>query len=362
MKFRRAACFLTTALAAGGALADPPATIAADVAALEAVLSSYNVYVDGNFGTSSNPYTSDSQGAMAIGGNAWLTGFQAGSALPKGQTALTVGGTLTASNGSASGSVVVGGTTSFPSANGGFTVNGNLTLAEAAKNASLPSKVTGATSFSQVSAGGAAASIASTFSQLTAASQDLNSTLRTTGTAGTVSKNGNELDLTGTGSVNFFTVSASQLVGINGLRFNTAKGSTTIVDVEGQFAPGGTLTNFGFLGNVDPTHTLFNFVDAKQISLNGIGFDGSILAPNAQITALNGQFDGTVIANSFGSVTYNDAEFHEDAFQGYIDPPGTATPVPEPTALALLLAGMGSILLVFGRRPKARLAQVPTRR
>ena len=394
MKFRnatRALAPLCLALAASPVLA----TTSADIAALTAVLSNYNVYVDGNFGTASNPYTSDSQGAMAIGGNAWLTSFSAGTnltggtaltvqgnlsltngssagaiavggnatfssmtvgaKLSAGATALTVGGNLTASNGTINGNTVVAGTTSFLNANSGSTVNGNLTLAESSQGASLPTHVAGTTTYNQsVTAATAVPSITSNFQLLKQASTDLATSLLSAGAKGTVSNYYGQLDLTGTAAVNYFSLTASQLVGINGLDFLTPVGSTTIIDVTGQFTAGATITNYGFLGNDDPTHVLFNFVDATKISINGIGFGGSILAPNAEIDAVNGNFNGTVIANSFGSVIYNDAEFHEDAFTGTINTPVLASnspiQVPEPGSVTLLMAGFASLMVLVARR------------
>jgi choice-of-anchor A domain-containing protein len=89
---------------------------------------------------------------------------------------------------------------------------------------------------------------------------------------------------------------------------------------------------------------LFNFIDATEITIGNIAFDGSILAPNAHIFASGGNVDGTVIAKSISGVT----ELHHKPFEGTV--PGT---VPVPGAVWLLGFGVMGLAAFRKKNPTA---------
>jgi choice-of-anchor A domain-containing protein len=118
------------------------------------------------------------------------------------------------------------------------------------------------------------------------------------GSNGTVQNNWGGLVLTGTDpQLNVFNLNASQLQNIWGLRINAPAGSTVLVNVSGTNA---TLQNFGMnLSGTDASRVLFNFNQAQKVTLSGIGFQGSILAPHAAVCFNNGSLTGDVVAQSF---------------------------------------------------------------
>ncbi|MEQ8516448.1 MAG: choice-of-anchor A family protein, partial [Chromatocurvus sp.] len=59
----------------------------------------------------------------------------------------------------------------------------------------------------------------------------------------------------------------------------------------GEFRHNGELTN----------RILFNFVNATSLTMNAIGFKGSVLAPNANVNFFNGHIDGNLIAGSLSA-------------------------------------------------------------
>ncbi len=72
--------------------------------------------------------------------------------------------------------------------------------------------------------------------------------------------------------------------------------------------------------------------------------EGTILAPNAAVNFINGQFNGTLIADSVSGA----GESHWDPFIGVLP----AQPVPEPASIVLAGCGVAGIGLVryFRRR------------
>src|SRR5206468_696104 len=94
----------------------------------------------------------------------------------------------------------------------------------------------------------------------------------------------------------------------------------------------------------DKQHVLFNFPQATTLNTNGIGINGSLLAPLAAVNFASGNIDGTLIAQSVS----NNGEAHNLPFQGNLH----LTAVPEPASLALMLLG-GVGLAVRARRRRA---------
>ncbi|MEI9958516.1 MAG: choice-of-anchor A family protein [Ferruginibacter sp.] len=116
---------------------------------------------------------------------------------------------------------------------------------------------------------------------------------------------------------------------IQGLFINIPSGATVLVNIHNTTAviSGGNMTvnslgapsNFGAGANV-----LFNFKEATALNLNAFALLGSVLAPNATLTATGGSINGQAIIG--GNVSMLDGfEFHNFEFTGNI--PAALLPV-----------------------------------
>ena len=99
------------------------------------VLGSYNLFVSGDVGSSTQAYISDSEGAMVVGGNAYLTSFANASTTQVNGYGLIVGGSLAFTNGSLGGNTYVGGSAALKSVSANaLTAGGSLYLDTMAVN------------------------------------------------------------------------------------------------------------------------------------------------------------------------------------------------------------------------------------
>ncbi|WAC19484.1 choice-of-anchor A family protein [Luteolibacter sp. SL250] len=264
--------------------------------------SDYNVFIFGNF-TSSG---SDTEGRLAVGGNADLTNYSVGSSLPtSGGNTLVVGNNLTFTSGQV---------------NKGDAVYGNTA---STSNFGIPDG-------SLVK--GSPIDFSAAQSQLTQLSGSL---------AG-MAANGSFNDYYGTlqfvgsdPSLNTFTVTAPSVNSANGIQINAPANSTVVINIGGDNI---FFDNFGIsIANTDKQRVLYNFYEATALTIAGISVQGSVLAPLANVTFSNGNVEGTLIANN---VT-GQGEYHNYKFQGTL-------PVPEPSGAALL--GLSLASLAFRRR------------
>jgi choice-of-anchor A domain-containing protein len=211
---------------------------------------------------------SDTEGKLAVGGNATLEGYSVGDKVSNVGAELVVGGNLSYINGQVDGGdVVYGGTLNSK----WFGLNGGT-----ATQAASP------INFAQIN------------SDLTAKSMELAAKPAT----GTVVNRFGGLYLTGTKTdINYFNLTAAQLGKTWGINISAPAGSTVIVNISG------TTANFKFAGyslsgGINASNVLLNFSQATTINLNGVGIEGSILAPKAHLNFDNGQIRGTVVACS----------------------------------------------------------------
>lgn len=232
---------------------------------------SYNTFIFGDFSN-----TSDTQGRLAVGGNANLYGYSVGDQLPydKNDNVLVVGGDLNFTSGRVYGTAVVGGSATLGHANiadGGVFTNQPMPFSFSDER----QRLTG---------------LASSLSQRAS--------------TGSVVNNWGHLTLTGSGSnaIQVFNVSGSDMLNANGLSLsNIGADDTVIINVSGLTSG---LTNMGMndLANKNDK-VLFNFYEANELSLYGVGVQGSILAPLADIDNATGVIYGTIIAGSLnGSI------------------------------------------------------------
>jgi len=274
----------------------------------------YNAFIFHDFNSS---YT-DTQGRLAIGGDATLAGYGVGTGLAAGTAGdtLAVNGNLTTYNGGQlyQGDARIGGTTT--STNGGFTVaKGSLYT-----NASTPINFdTAKTQY---------ANMATSLSGLAA--------------TGTVRNDYGGLKLIGNDS------NATQVISLDGSALSSgnwgldilsgiSSSDTVVVNVSGTDVTWG-ISSVGSTLRAHAGNVLFNFYEATSLSILGEAF-GSFLAPDADVTGTWGQFNGVLIAGSFDGHT----QFHNVGFTGDLP---AATPIPG----SIFLLGTGMLGLLGWRK------------
>ncbi len=277
----------------------------------------YNTFIFNNFSGSS-----DTQGSLAVGGNAKLDHYSVGDQL----------------NSSYSGdSLVVGGNLDY---SGGRVYYGNISVGGKANvDSSVTNGLSGSQSFNQ-GVGNLSVDFAAEEKYLQNLSQNL-SGMTTTGSSG-ILWNGMQVKGDGTSDLQIFNLDGNDLSkstwwhALSGIPDD----ATIVLNISGKNAKlsGGQQVLAGFSNRV-----LFNFYEAVNLEISGISVEGSILAPYATINNAQGVIQGNVIAkNLSGSIQQN-----LNPFQGYgDDPPGGETP--EPGTLLLLGSGLGVFLA--GRR------------
>jgi choice-of-anchor A domain-containing protein len=116
------------------------------------------------------------------------------------------------------------------------------------------------------------------------------------------------LNLRGThAELDIFTVTPDQLAAAKSIHIIAPVGATVLINVPGDSAG---IHDLGLhLRGVDGPHILWNFYQADELSISGVGLKGSILAPEAALDFNNGQIAGTVIAGSMhGNGQFNLSE------------------------------------------------------
>jgi choice-of-anchor A domain-containing protein len=301
--------------------------IAASVPAAAQTLTPYDVFVFNDF-THTN---SETNGRIAIGGNATLTNWRVGHMLANGFSdfSLVVGGNLTSTDGSvAQGKTYVGGT--YTGTNTGYP-------------AAYPAPIIG---------GPSPVDFMGEMARLTAIS-DAYAAMVANGTTQNV--NG-ELNFIGTSSYNIFALTIAELqAGTAGYQFVTPVGATNIVNVLGS-SSASAFSNTAYYFNCTQVATssscetgtnentpsaasltLFNFNGQSAVNIGG-PVHGSILAPHAAVTFGYGDVVGTVVVNS---ATAN-AEFYDA--RDFVGPAVVSTPEPATMGLvALGLLGIGAV-------------------
>ncbi len=270
---------------------------------------------------------SDTEGRVAVGGNATFSSYSIGNmaelASPA-DAAFVVGGNLTASHGSvAKGSIHVGGSYSGP----GYSLNtaaGSVTAANLGKsNVGFDfAAAQSALSARSLAYGGEAATGGSVLQW---------STLTLTGA---------DADL------NVFSITAAELAASSTLNIVVPEFAKALINVSGSIVE---FSNKGLGGNFGARDTLFNFHEATQLNMSGIGVIGSILAPFADVRFQSGQMNGQLIANSFAGAPWGVGEMHNYAFSNSPadEPDEPRTRVPDTGVTAGMFAlGVGALLLL----------------
>ena len=320
----------------------------------------YNVFVFNNF----TEYNTDAQGTMAVGGNF----------APSNGGSFTIAGAL--SNGAGSYDLVVGGnfTMSGNSMGGGdLYVGGNLNWSDPSlpHNAYVVGSVSnsggggsaGGTVYHEGSYSGpsyvsnqhvASGSIPTPINFLSAQTSldSLSTTLAGETPNGTVTSAYGTYTLTGTSSgINIFNLSDSSYSGAT-INITAPAGSTVIINVAGSADSfsGGSIN----LNGVTNNDVIFNFNAATSLTVGSIAFNGTILAPFANVTGNYGQIDGELIALSDAGTT----QLNDEVFNGNLgNAPGGSqgsqnvqTTTPEPATWLMLTGGLCAILLAGRKR------------
>ena len=128
---------------------------------------------------------------------------------------------------------------------------------------------------------------------------------------GTVTTQWGQIYLTGTDpDMNVFELDTVDFVPCYGFHITAPAGSSVMVNITGAtimlnwFQP--------FLNGVSPDHLFFNLPECQTIQMNGIGWKGSILAPEATMQFNNGQIDGALVVGDL----QGNGESHHMPFTG----------------------------------------------
>jgi choice-of-anchor A domain-containing protein len=310
----------------------------------------FNVYVV-NDNTQNG---SDAQGKVAVGGNAYFGSFTIGSNMPNNTDNLIVGGNLSNSGTQFHGGLFVNGNVNWagPSIQGKATVNGNATFTG---GGTLVGPVSVAGTYTAPGYYPANQNVSHTPTPMPFSFSDASNYLVSEAqylaslpANGTTTISFNQVHLTANNPADSyvsFNVTGAQMAAAAGagLFIDAPVGSTVVVNISGT---ADSMTNMGIsLSGVDKQHVLYNFYEATNLTLSGIGVLGSILAPQANVN-FTGAIDGTMIAYNLTGP----GESHNFLFQGNLP----LLPVPEPSTVVLALCGMvGLVVRSFAskRRP-----------
>ena len=103
------------------------------------------------------------------------------------------------------------------------------------------------------------------------------------------------------------------------LTIKAPAGSTVVINVDGAT---NKMTNFGTtITGTTRQRVLYNFSEARTLSISSVAVQGTVLAPFAAVTFSNGSIDGTLIGASING----SGQSHLSLFQGCI--PGPAATV-----------------------------------
>jgi len=225
----------------------------------------------------------DCTGRIAVGGPATYNNFGVGSDL------INSDGTRD--------DLIVAGSLSW---NNGQSFNGNVQVTGSANmnNVGMPNGIVGS-------------SVSIDFEDAERDLQELSDALFLETANGSVSNSWGQLNMTGTDpDMNIFYLSQSDLNPLWGMSITVPQGSSVLVNVNHHAMQ---LNNFQpVLNGCDASDVLFNFPIANSVQMNSIGWQGTILAPSANIQFNNGQIDGALVCRTI----QGNGESHHAPFDG----------------------------------------------
>lgn len=298
---------------------------------------------------------SDSQGRVAVGGNALFGSFTVASSMGSSTDNLIVGGNLTNSFTQFNGGVLVGGnlTWNIPSITGRVAVNGNASFTGGGGSVAGPVNVVGtysAPGYFPPNQNTGLNPFPFDFNDVESYLVSQAAYLATLPSNGSVAIDpwSGAITLTANNPADAyisFSLTGAEMADAagGGLTINAPAGSTVVINVTG---PVSAMSSFGInLNGVDKQHVLYNFHDATNLTINQIGVLGTILAPLADVNFAGGAIDGTIIANNLTGP----GESHLYLFQGNLP----LVPVPEPATVALGAMGLLALMAVRTRRRRS---------
>ena len=220
----------------------------------------------------------DVQGAVAAGGQFTARDFNL-SYFDTSETALVAVGNVTVQNGTINGSIFSRTITPFPFSRQ-TTLSDSVTVSY---GAAVPSSPTSPIDFGDA------------FGKLRNMSQALKR-YPTSPSASVTKPNSSELDIVSNEKeLNIVSLPASQLSGVGSINLTVPTGSTLIVNVTGNT----DVTFQSMQVNSNYGDTLWNFPDTTSLRMQSVQFDGSILAPDADVQFdWGGMIMGTLVAKS----------------------------------------------------------------
>ncbi len=241
--------------------------------------SAYNLFVFDNFSAPS----SDVEGRMAVGKNAFMSNYSVGYNLPVDNfgtsDVLVVGGNLTFLSGSVyNGNIVYNGSTNLP-VNQVSIVGGSL-IQDSVIN----------------------------FESTSAYLQTLSHQLAQMPENGTITYEYGGIFMSGTNpAANVFHVDGSKLTTANDIQITVPNGAVALVSVSGDSLEWqGGFKIFG----TPRTNVLFTFENAKKLNIHNIDITAAVLAPLADVTFPSGVVNGQFICKSMtGSGQFNYCPF-----------------------------------------------------
>lgn len=245
--------------------------------------------------------SSDTEGKVAVGGNAHLANYSIGDQLPNSngtEDVFVVGGDLTFISGAIlGGNVAYGVSTNLP-INQVSIVNGTL-------RQDYPINFAAAASY---------------FSNLTVQLSNYAANATTQFEWGTLTFAGTDPFL------NVFHVSGADLTAAHTVNINVPNGAVVLLNIDGN--------NISWTGGLNVSGTainnvLYNFYEATNITIQGIDVRGSILAPFAHVNFVTGVQNGQMIAKSVEGM----GQFNNALFQGNIPGDRTVVNIAEITAV-----------------------------
>jgi choice-of-anchor A domain-containing protein len=263
----------------------------------------FNVFITGDL----NQQYTDTEGRLAVGGTATLTGYGVGRALSAaddGTDVLLVGDTLIYNHGQ-----VYRGHIAY----GDHAELNNVTVLNGSARQDSPRDFRGADTRDLQARSAAWAALPA------------NGTTQVTDW-GAITLAGNNPQR------NVFALTGADLARATSLTIRVPAGATALVNIAGTTHQ---MQYFGiFLEGVDREQVVYNFPDSERLTLAGIGVLGSIVAPRAAINFSNGNIDGTLIGASLtgnGEAHHYPPEVCLPEVQTEPTPTATATSTPTNT-------------------------------
>jgi choice-of-anchor A domain-containing protein len=137
-------------------------------------------------------------------------------------------------------------------------------------------------------------------------------------------------------TVLYFNVNPTATVLVN----VTGTGTVTTTNSGTFYYQGGSYNQYINDGSDNMwSNVIFNFSQTTSLTLGGT-FVGTVLAPNAAITSNGGRMVGGLIAKSYSG----NSEFHDVLFTGG-NLPAQATATPEPGTWAMIVTGVGCMVV-----------------